>query len=46
MKRNLLIGAGVVVVLLVTFFVVKGNKTTETADIITNVKSGPSGTPV
>lgn len=41
MKRNLLIGAGVVVVLLVTFFVVKGNKSTETADIITNVKSGP-----
>ncbi|HEU5145658.1 MAG TPA: HlyD family efflux transporter periplasmic adaptor subunit [Chryseosolibacter sp.] len=41
MKRNLLIGAGVVVVLLVTFFVVKGNKSTETADIITTVKSGP-----
>ena len=41
MKRNLLIGAAVVVVLLVTFFVVKGNKTTETADIIANVKSGP-----
>ena len=41
MKRNLIIGAGVVVVLLVTFFVVKGNKTTETADIMANVKSGP-----
>lgn len=41
MKRNLLIGAGVVVVLLVAFFVVKGNKSTETADIIANVKSGP-----
>ena len=41
MKRNLLLGAGVVVVLLVTFFVVKGNKSTETADIITTVKSGP-----
>jgi multidrug efflux pump subunit AcrA (membrane-fusion protein) len=41
MKRNLLIGAAVVVVLLVTFFVVKGNKTTETADLIANVKSGP-----
>ncbi len=41
MKRNLIIGAVVVVVLLVTFFVVKGNKTTETADIMTNVKSGP-----
>lgn len=41
MKRNLLIGAGVIVVLLIAFFVVKGNKSTETADIITNVKSGP-----
>lgn len=41
MKRNLIIAAGVVVVLLITFFVVKGNKTNETADIITNVKSGP-----
>lgn len=41
MKRNLLIGAAVVVVLLVAFFVVRGSKTTETADIITNVKSGP-----
>jgi HlyD family secretion protein len=41
MKRNLIIGAGVVIVLLITFFVVKGNKTTETAEIITNVKTGP-----
>lgn len=41
MKRNLLIGAGVIVVLLIAFFVVKGNKSAETADIITNVKSGP-----
>ena len=41
MKRNLIIGAGVVVVLLIAFFVVKGNKTNETADIITNVKTGP-----
>lgn len=41
MKRNLIIGAGVVVVLLITFFVVKGNKTSETADLITNVKTGP-----
>jgi len=41
MKKNLLIGAGVVVVLLVAFFVVKGNKNTETADIIADVKSGP-----
>jgi multidrug efflux pump subunit AcrA (membrane-fusion protein) len=41
MKRNLIIGAAVVVVSLITFFVVKGNKTADTADIITNVKSGP-----
>lgn len=41
MKRNLIIGAGVVVVLLIAFFVVKGNKTNETADIITDVKTGP-----
>jgi multidrug efflux pump subunit AcrA (membrane-fusion protein) len=41
MKRNLIIGACVVVVLLVTFFAVKGNKTSETADIMTNVKTGP-----
>lgn len=41
MKRNLIIGAGVVVVLLITFFVVKGNKTAETADIMASVKSGP-----
>lgn len=41
MKRNLIIGAGVIVVLLIAFFVVKGNKSTETADIMTNVKSGP-----
>lgn len=41
MKRNLIIGGGIIVVLLVAFFVVKGNKSTETADIMTNVKSGP-----
>jgi multidrug efflux pump subunit AcrA (membrane-fusion protein) len=41
MKRNLIIGAGVVVVLLITFFVVKGNKSPETADIIASVKTGP-----
>ena len=41
MKRNLLIGAGIVVVLLVTFFVMKGNTNTETGDLISNVKSGP-----
>ncbi|MEX1240950.1 MAG: HlyD family secretion protein [Cyclobacteriaceae bacterium] len=41
MKKNLIIGAGVVVVLLVAFFVVKGSKSPETADIIANVKTGP-----
>lgn len=41
MKKNLIIGAGVIVVLLIAFFVVKGSKSVETADIITNVKTGP-----
>lgn len=41
MKRNLIIGGSIVVVLLIAFFVVKGNRTTETADIMANVQSGP-----
>ena len=41
MKKNLLIGAGVIVVLLITFFIVKGNKTSELTDILANVKRGP-----
>ena len=41
MKRNLIIGVGVVVVLLIGFFVVKGNKTAESVDIMSHVKSGP-----
>lgn len=41
MKRNLIIGAGVIVVLLIAFFVVKGSKSPEAADILTNVKTGP-----
>ena len=41
MKKNLIIGAGVIVVMLIAFFVVKGNKKAETADIMTNVKAGP-----
>jgi HlyD family secretion protein len=41
MKRNLLLGAGVVVVLLVTWFVVRGNKTSDVTDILANVKRGP-----
>lgn len=41
MKKNLVIGVGVVVVLLIAFFVVKGSKSDETTDIMTNVKTGP-----
>ncbi len=41
MKRNLIIGGGIVVVLLIAFFVVSGNKSNETADILTNVNRGP-----
>jgi HlyD family secretion protein len=41
MKRNVIIGAGVVVVLLVTYLVVGGNKSGETADIMATVKRGP-----
>lgn len=41
MKRNLLIGAGVVIVLAVAFFAFSGNKTAATADIITEVQLGP-----
>jgi HlyD family secretion protein len=41
MKKNLIIGAVVVAVLLVGYFIVKGNKGTEVADILANVKKGP-----
>lgn len=41
MKRKLLIGAGAVVVLLVGYFIVRGNKSGDVTDIITNVKRGP-----
>jgi HlyD family secretion protein len=41
MKKNLIIGAGVVVVLLIAYFMVKGNKTSELTDILANVKRGP-----
>jgi HlyD family secretion protein len=41
MKRNIIIGAGVVVVLLVTYLIVKGNKASDVADILTTVKRGP-----
>jgi HlyD family secretion protein len=40
MKKNLLIGAGVIVVLLVGYFVVKGSKDSDVADILTTVKKG------
>ena len=41
MKKNLIIGVGVVVVLLVGYFIVKGNKSSEVSDIMAIVKRGP-----
>jgi HlyD family secretion protein len=41
MKKKLALGAGIIVVLLITFFAVKGSKSIETTDILTTVKSGP-----
>jgi HlyD family secretion protein len=41
MKKNLIIGAGVIVVLLVGYFIVKGNKSSEVSDIMATVKRGP-----
>jgi hypothetical protein len=41
MKKNLIIGAGVAVVLLVGYFIVRGNKSNEVADILASVKRGP-----
>jgi HlyD family secretion protein len=40
MKRNVLIGVGVVVVLLVSYFIVKGNRGTDTADILISAEKG------
>ncbi len=40
MKRNLLIGAGALVVLLIGYFVVKGSKGGDASDIISAVKKG------
>ncbi len=40
MKKNLIIAAGVVVVLLIGYFVVKGGKGGDTSDILSNVKRG------
>jgi len=41
MKRKLLIGAGVIAVLLIGYFVFSGNKPGDQTDIITEVKRGP-----
>lgn len=41
MKKNLIIGGGVVVAVLIAFFVLSGNKTADVAEIITTVKRGP-----
>jgi HlyD family secretion protein len=41
MKRNLILGAGVVVVLLITYFIVKGNKAGDAGDIVATVRKGP-----
>lgn len=41
MKRNLIIGGGVAAALLIAFFVVSGNKSSETVDILANVERGP-----
>jgi HlyD family secretion protein len=40
MKRNLIIGAGIISVLLIGFFVVRANKEAATSDILTSVKRG------
>jgi HlyD family secretion protein len=40
MKKNIIIGIGVAVVLLIAYFAVKGSKASEVADIITTVKQG------
>jgi len=40
MKKNLFIIGGVLVVLLIAYFVVKGNKESATADIMSIVKRG------
>jgi len=40
MKRNLLVGVGVVVVLIVGYFLIKGDKTSEAASIMATVKQG------
>src|SRR5690606_24865264 len=39
-KRNLLIGSGIVVVILVTWFIVKGNQKADGVDVFATVKRG------
>ncbi len=41
MKKKLLIGAGAFAILLIGYFIVRGNKAGEIADIITEVRLGP-----
>lgn len=41
MKKKLLIGAGVSALLLIVFFIVRGNKANEVADVMADVKRGP-----
>ncbi len=41
MKKKLLIGAGAFAILLIGYFIVRGNKAGEIADIITEVRRGP-----
>ena len=40
MKRNVLIGAAVVVVLLVTYFIVQGNRRDDSVDIMVTAQTG------
>jgi HlyD family secretion protein len=41
MKRNLLIAAGVLVVIIISYFVIKKNDSGDVADILASVKKGP-----
>jgi len=41
MKRNLILSGGILVVLLIGYFVVKGNKAADAADILATVRKGP-----
>ncbi|WP_333821319.1 efflux RND transporter periplasmic adaptor subunit [Ohtaekwangia sp.] len=41
MKKKLLIGGGALAVFLIVFFVVRGNRSSEVADVMASVKRGP-----